>query len=167
MQQSKYTTQLEGWNNPIPFRSFPLVKDDIVLMKNIDPDYGEIAYESIRNNPQFARIIPNDYDGVSIGCFDSNSLLETSLQKGNRSNRRHPISRTERFDPKAEGVSVHELQMFYDDDRVRVTTYDKKEGDDDKSRENDESTADKEEQVGACRAMEWEYGVWIFLHGFS
>lgn len=161
--------QLHGWNNPVPFRTFPLTKNIYGPIKTVDPDYGEIAYESIRNNSKFFRTFPNDDDYIAPGGFDSNSFDTTiSLKTRNRrtinSTRNHPISRTEKFDPKAEGVQPRQLRQFYDDDRVRIT-YAK--GDEGQSGDDNDESADEETvQTGACRAMEWEYSYYPTCNSF-
>eukprot|EP00804_Cyclotella_cryptica_P029055 CCRYP_005255-RB/>CCRYP_005255-RB protein AED:0.00 eAED:0.00 QI:142/1/1/1/1/1/2/1265/554 len=162
--------QLQGWNNPIAFRTFPLAKNIFGPIKSVDPDYGEIAYESLRNSSKFSRTLPDDDDYIAPGGFDSNSIdttksLKTRNQRtrGNSTNN-HPIGRTEKFDPKAEGLQPGQLRKFFDDDRVRIT-YAK--GESGKNGVDDDESADENtDQTGACRAMEWEYSYYPTCNAF-
>lgn len=73
-------------------------------------------------------------------------------------------SRTEKLNLKADDITPSQLSAYFDDDRVRIITYDNDDGkddddkDDDKSGDENESADTKKVQTGACRAMEWEYG---------
>ena len=162
------TVTLEGWSN---YRmasrvAFATAENIYGPMKNIDPDYGQITYESIRNNTKlFSRFIPTDSDGITTqGGFDSNSLIETPLMKKKRirNGNHHPLGRIEDFDPKLKDVDSNQLSQFFDDDRVRIVDHNKDndDDDDDGSRDDDEGVSSDTStgQIGACRAMDWEYG---------
>ena len=152
-----YTILLQGWNTFGAYRMSPFAKDDEVVTKNVDPDYGQIAYTSLRHKTEFARTLPED--GHSVGGFDPNLKISTSkLKKGAEKRKKdgaHPHFRTAEFDPKAEGVSPEQLEQFFDDDRVRIVK--PSAFDDDKS---------SVEEVGACRALEWEFSYYPTCNAF-
>jgi uncharacterized protein YnzC (UPF0291/DUF896 family) len=175
IQLPSRTVQLQGWNNPIPFRPFPLTKSTMHPTKIVDPDYGDVAYESVRNKKQFARVVSNDGGSLAPGAFDPSVSAESIIQRKARRNKgeashRHPMSRTEKFDPKAEDVKTSQLKLrqFYDDDRVRIMVHDTEPNNDDDENGDDDESADtnKEGQLGACRAMEWEYGYYPTCNEF-
>ena len=160
------TVTLEGWNDsPMACRlPFARAKNIYGPMKNIDPDYGRITYESIRNDTNFSRSISTNVDGITTGGFDSNSLIETPLMKKKRQSdgNHHPLGRIEEFNPKLKDVDSNQLSQFFDDDRVRIVDHNENDAgdDDDESRDDDKgaSSDTTKNEIGACRAMDWEYG---------
>lgn len=171
--QSHHTVHLHGWTNFAANRVFPLAHETHDQTKNIDPDYGEIAYKSLKNKHVFARLIPSNDDGVAPGGFDPNfesPSRKRRTKKNGEASGKHHYGRTEKLDIKAENVTPSQLSAYFDDDRVRITTYTNDDGEDD-DKDDDKSvdgkSADtKKVQAGACRAMEWEFGYYPTCNEF-
>jgi len=119
---------LEGWHVPIAFRSFPYARQTHGPIKNLDSDYGDIAYYSLKNAEVFARIIPEDGgddDDVDVvpGAFDPDSIEpERSLKSRNRKRRNAKGSYPE-LDAGGhkilnEDATISELNNYFDDDQL-------------------------------------------------
>ena len=120
---------LDGWNVPVAFRDFPRARQTHGPVKNLDSDYGDIAYRSLRNEEIFRRAIPEagQHDGEEDpvpGAFDPDSIApDGSLRKRNKKRKtqgsypRHDSGGKRLLGRDAEYA---EVSARYDDDAVQV-----------------------------------------------
>ncbi|KAL9182905.1 hypothetical protein ACHAXT_004184 [Thalassiosira profunda] len=133
VQKHPQAIELEGWNAPVAFRSFPYARQTHGPIKNIDSDYGGLTYHSLKNEAVFARVIPerlevvddDEDDGVVPGAFDPDSIYpEQSLHRRNRK-RKKTSGGYPNLDSRGRKVlrsdyTKDELQKHYDDDTVKI-----------------------------------------------
>jgi hypothetical protein len=122
------------------FRAFPFRHDTTTTTttttsgsstKQMDSDYGTLIYQSIRNQENFARVIPGTADshdgGIAMGAFDSSSSTmeddeeESGGSSGSGTSRSHPQywqDGTKVSLPK--NATIQDLMQYYDDDCVTV-----------------------------------------------
>ena len=115
------TYSIEGWDAPVAFRSFPYARQTHGPIKNVDSDYGELTYHSVKNEEVFARVV-NARE--AMGGFDPDSIQpEQSLKKRNQ--KRKASGAYPNYDSRGRKIlqddaSYEELKNYYNDDSVHV-----------------------------------------------
>lgn len=124
---------LENWNAPIAFRTFPNARHT-ALMKNVDGDYGGLAFQSISTHEDFARIILKDEKDeiIAPGAFVPDEIeSEYESQTEDIKQRRYPEYRSDGKKIWIKHATYQDVKHYYDDDNINVlhdANEDEKEG---------------------------------------